>query len=54
MPRTLTDAEQNVMVSQWLKFASAYSPADCYSDHDHDIDTKGSCDYCHGTTKASA
>ncbi len=23
----------------------------CYSDHNEDIRTKGSCDYCHGTTR---
>lgn len=27
---------------------SAHDEPDCYSDHNEDIRTKGSCDYCHG------
>lgn len=38
----------------YLDAVAQDEPPRCYSDHNEDIRTKGSCDYCGGTDKEKA
>lgn len=44
----ITASQARANVARWRAQLAA-QPGRCYSDHNHDVDRKGSCDYCGGT-----